>query len=403
MSHRKLTRAVAVFAALGLVAAACGGDDDTAPATSAAPATTAATATTAAPGGDDGDDALSLAAVCPSPVVFQTDWHPESEHGALYNLIGDDYRLDTDKKTVTGSLVAQGVNLDIEVEVRAGGPAIGFQSPRQQMYSDDSIHIGYSNIDNQAQSFTELPLVSVMAPLEKNPQIIMWDADVLPDVKTIADLGAQNVPIRVFGLGGFSEAFIAQGIWSAEQVDPSYDGTPSIFVSESLAGNPTAQQGFASAEPYKYENLAEYGKTPAFALLHDGGYVAYSQTLALRPAVLEEMRDCLTLLVPIIQQASVDYSSDPGRADDIIIDAVEQFDSGWTYDKDLAAFAVSTMKELGITSNGPDSTIGNFDLERVQSVIDDLRAIGGLNIPDDLTAEDMVTNEFIDPSIGYSS
>jgi hypothetical protein len=226
---------------------------------------------------------------------------------------------------------------------------------------------------------------------------------VLPDVKTIADLGTQNVPIRVFGLGGFSEAFIAQGIWSAEQVDPSYDGTPSIFVSESLAGNPTAQQGFASAEPYKYENLAEYGKTPGFALLHDGGYVAYSQTLALRPPVLEEMRDCLKLLVPIIQQASVDYMADPARADDIIIDAVEQFDSGWTYDKDIAAFAVKTMKDLGLMGNGPDDTLGNFDLSRVQSVIDDLRAIGGLDIPDDLTAEDMVTNEFIDPSIGHSS
>jgi hypothetical protein len=383
MTHRKLTKAVALVAALGLVTAACGSDSDT---------TSGGTST---PG--------TLAAVCPSPVVFQTDWHPESEHGALYNLIGDDYRLDTEKKTVTGTLVAQGVNLDIEVEVRAGGPAIGFQSPRSQMYADDSIHIGYSNIDNQAQKFAELPLISVMAPLEKNPQIIMWDPDVLPDVKTIADLGEQNVPIRVFGLGGFAEAFIAQGIWSAEQVDPSYNGTPAIFVSESLAGNPTAQQGFASAEPYKYEQLPDYGKTPAFALLHDGGYVAYSQTLALRPPVLEEMRECLKLLVPIIQQASVDYMDDPDRADDIIIDAVEQFDSGWTYDKDLAAFALTTMKDLGLMSNGPDDTLGNFDLDRVQSVIDDLRAIGGLDIPDDLTAADMVTNEFIDPSIGHSS
>ncbi len=398
MTHRKLIKSAALVAALGLVAAACGSDSDTTPVTSP-PAATTAPGGTSAPGDDSG----TLAAVCPSPVVFQTDWHPESEHGALYNLVGDDYRLDTEKKTVTGTLVSQGVNLDIEVEVRAGGPAIGFQSPRSQMYADDSIHIGYSNIDNQAQKFNELPLISVMAPLEKNPQIIMWDADVLPDVKSIADLGEQNVPIRVFGLGGFAEAFIAQGIWSAEQVDPSYNGTPAIFVSESLAGNPTAQQGFASAEPYKYEQLADYGKTPAFALLHDGGYVAYSQTLALRPPVLEEMRDCLKLLVPIIQQASVDYMDDPDRADDIIIDAVEQFDSGWTYDKDLAAFALATMKDLGLMSNGPDNTLGNFDLDRVQSVIDDLRAIGGLDIPDDLTAEDLVTNEFIDPSIGHSS
>jgi hypothetical protein len=402
MTQRKLTRAVAAFAAIGLVVAACGGDDDTTPATTAAPTTTAATG-----GGDEGGDngdAVSLAGVCPSPVVFQTDWHPQAEHGSLYNLIGNDYVLDLDAKTTRGTLVAQGVELDIEVEVRAGGPAIGFQSPRVQMYTDDSIHFGYSNIDNQIQRFEELPLISVMAPLEKNPQIIMWDPDVLPDVNSIADLGEQNVTIRVFAGGGFSDVFVAQGIWSEDQMDRGYDGSPAIFISEALAGNPLAQQGFASSEPYTYEGIPEYAKAPKFELLHDGGYVAYSQTLAMRPPVLEEMRDCLTLLVPIVQQASVDFLASPDRANAIVIDAVTQFDSGWSQDEAKTAFAVATMKELGLMSNGPDNTAGNFELDRIQKVIDDLLAIGGdLGIPADITPEDVVTNEFIDPTIGHSS
>jgi hypothetical protein len=382
MINSKMTRAVAALAALGFVVAACGGNDDSSP------------ATTAAGGG-------GLAAVCPSPVVFQTDWHPQAEHGSLYNLVGDDYALDLSAKTTRGTLVSKGVNLDIEVEVRAGGPAIGFQSPRAQMYQDDTIHFGYANTDFQIQAHDSLPLTAVMAPLQKNPQIIMWDPDVLPGVETIADLGAEGVPIRVFGIGGFAETFIAQGVWSEAQVDPSYDGTPAIFIAEALAGNPMAQQGFASSEPYTYENLAEYGKTPKFALLHDGGYVAYSQTLTMRPPVVEEMRDCLKLLIPIVQQSAVDFIASPERANAIIIDAVTQFDSGWSQDETKTAFAVATMKALGLVGNGPDGVAGSFDLNRVQQVIDDLRGLGTLDIPADLTPGDVVTNEFIDTSISY--
>jgi hypothetical protein len=382
MINSKMTRAVAVLAALGLVVAACGGNDDTSPATTT-----------------NGD---GLAAVCPSPVVFQTDWHPQAEHGSLYNLIGDDYVLDLGAKTTRGTLVSKGVNLDIEVEVRAGGPAIGFQSPRTQMYTDDSIHIGYTNTDSQIQKFDEQPVVAVMAPLQKNPQIIMWDPDVLPDVETIADLGTAGVPIRIFpGGGGFAEAFVAQGIWSEAQIDGSYDGSPAVYIAEAVAGNPLAQQGFASSEPYTYENLPEYGKTPKFALLHDGGYVAYSQTLTMRPPVVEELRDCLKLLIPIVQQASVDFIASPERANAIIIDAVIQFDSGWSQDEAKTAFAVATMKDLGLVGNSPDGVAGSFDLDRVQQVIDDLSALGTLDIPADLTPSDVVTNEFIDTSISY--
>lgn len=401
MIHSKMTRVVAAVAALGLVVAACGGDDDSSPATTAAPATTAPAGGGGGAGGGDGD-AVSLADVCPSPVVFQTDWHPQAEHGSLYNLVGDDYVLDLSAKTTRGTLVSKGVNLDIEVEVRAGGPAIGFQSPRAQMYQDDSIHFGYANTDFQIQAHDTLPLMAVMAPLNKNPQIIMWDPDVLPDIETIADLGTQGVPIRVFGIGGFAETFIAQGIWSEAQVDPSYDGTPAVFIAEALAGNPLAQQGFASSEPYTYENLAEYGKTPKFALLHDGGYVAYSQTLTMRPPVVEEMRECLKLLIPIVQQSAVDFVASPERANAIIIDAVTQFDSGWSQDEAKTAFGVATMKALGLVANGTDGVAGSFDLDRVQKVIDDLRALGTLDIPADLTPGDVVTNEFIDTSISHN-
>ncbi len=348
---------------------------------------------------DEPAETADLSSVCPSPLVIQTDWFPEAEHGALYQLIGEGYTIDSELLTVTGPMIASGQETGIDVQVRTGGPAIGFNAPRVNMYTDDSIHLGYTTTDSQATAWAELPLISVIAPLEINPQIIMWDGDVYPDVDTIADLGEAGVTVNVFAGGGFSDYFVATGVWSADQVDPSYDGSPARFIAE----GDIAQQGFASAEPYNYEFVFEdYGKAPKFQLLHDAGFQVYSQTIGVKPSDLEELRPCLEEFVPILQQAIVDFSSSPDRANAIIIETVAAFDSFWVYDQGLADYAVATMTELGLHGNGPDDTVGNMEESRIQKVIDDVRT-AGLDVPDDLTASDMFTNEFIDPSIGLDS
>jgi hypothetical protein len=389
MRRTRTTRLIAGAVALGLGIAACGGDDDAAD----------ESAETVVDEQDDQDEPAAgvLAEVCPSPLVIQTDWFPESEYGAVYNLIGDDYEVDTAQKVVTGTLVSEGVGTGIDVEVRTGGPAIGFASPRVQMYSDDSIHLGFSTLDEGALTFESAPLISVVAPLEKNPQIIMWDADTYPDIETIEDLGDAGVTINIFGGGGFSQVFVSEGIWSADQVDPSYDGSPARFIAE----GDIAQQGFASNEPYEYEfSFTEYGKRPAYQLLHDAGYEWYSQTLAVKPGDLEELRSCLELLVPIVQRSSVEFLNSPERTNAMIVDAVEQFADFWTYSEGVAEYAVETMRELGLMGNGHNGTAGDMDLDRINAMIEKIIAAGA-EVPDGVTAEVLITNEFIDPSIGY--
>ena len=402
--NRTLTRSLAVAAIAAVVAAACGGDDDddsggadsgpaATEATTAGGDTTAASETSVAAGG-----AVDLSA-CPDPIVIQTDWFPEAEHGALYEMVGEGYTVDTDKQIVRGPLVAGGEETGIEIEVRTGGPAIGDQPVSVQQYADDSITLGYANTEGQLVRYGETPVLSVVAPLEINPQIIYWDPETYPDIKTLADLGEQGVTINVFSAGTFIDVFVAEGIWTEDQIDPSYDGSPARFIAEDGA---IAQQGFASAEPYTYENVyTEWGKPVAFQTLHDAGFEVYSQTLSIRPDQLEPLRSCLEAFVPVVQQAAVDYITAPDRANAIIVDAVEQFDSFWVYDAALAEFSVNTQREQGYVGNGPDDTLGNMDEARVQRVIDKVRD-AGIDIPADLTVEDIITNEFIDPAIGLS-
>ncbi len=425
MTRSRSIRISAGVFALALIVAACGDDDDedaggaattaAAPATTTAetvpeevtepattapavteapstPATTAASSDTTAPAGG----AVDLSADCPNPLVIQTDWFAESEHGGLYEMLGDDYTVDKDTMRVKGSLVAGGEPTGIDLEIRMGGPAIGFEAPRAQIYTDDSIDIAYSNIDAQMLAWEATPLVAIMAPLEINPQIIMWDPDTYPDVHTIEDIGTEGITVNIFPGYGYADVFVAQGIWSADQVDPSYDGSPARFV-QSLD---IAQQGFASAEPYTYEfELPEYAKRPAYQLLNDAGYPTYSQTLSVLPEDVEGMAACWQKFIPIAQQAAIDFVDDPARANAIIVDAVEQVDSFWVYTPGLAEFSVQAQKDLGLVGNGPDDTLGNFDPARVDEMLQILRDAGA-EVPDDLTGEEMFTNEFIDPSIG---
>ena len=409
--NRTMLRSVGVLAVAALAAAACGGDDDdgggesTATTsggdTTAAPTTAAGGATTEASTGGStegsGGGGSGALADCPDPLVIQTDWFPEAEHGALYELVGEGYDVDVEQKVVRGPLVAGGEETGIEIEVRTGGPAIGFQPVSVQQYADDAIHLGYANTEGQILRYDETPVLSVVAPLDINPQIILWDPETYPDVETLADLGEEDVTINIFEGGTFAEVFVAEGIWNEGQIDPSYDGSPARFIAEDGA---IAQQGFASAEPYNYENVfQEWGKPVAFETLHDAGFEVYSQTLSIVPDQLETLRPCLEAFVPMVQQAQIDYINAPDRANAVIIDAVEKFDDFWVYDEGLAEYSVQTQKDLGFVGNGPDDTLGNMDEERVQGVIDQIRD-AGLEVPEDLTVEDLITNEFIDPDIG---
>jgi len=294
-------------------------------------------------------------------------------------------------------ILSDGSPAGIDLEIRTGGPAIGFSPVSAQMYTDTAIHLGYVSTDEAALNNGDLPTIAVVAPLEKNPQIIMWDPETYPDVKTIADLGELGTTINVFAGGTFIDVFVSEGVLSADQIDPSYDGGSARFIVEE---GKIAQQGFASESPFSYEQLyPEWGKPVAYQLIHDAGLEVYAQPLAIRADDLETLTPCLEKLVPAVQQATVDYTEDPAAANAIIVETVEKYADFWVYPKELADFADQTMIDLGLVGNGDDATIGNFIDTRVQGVIDKMIA-AGMEVPAELTAADISTNDFIDPAIG---
>lgn len=342
----------------------------------------------------------SLRGVCPATIVVQSSWYPQVEHAALYRLLGAGSRIDTGRKTVSGPLLARGLNTGVTLQIRAGGPAIGSQQVSAQMSADPSITLGMVNSDELIQQSVAHPLLGVVAPLELDPQVILWDPASHPDWNTIQDIGQTDTTVLYYQGIPFMDYLLGAGILRPSQVDSSYTGTPDRFVA---ARGRIAVQGYATNEPYAWEHeVAPWGKPLAYALVNDTGYPNYANLLAIRPADRPKLDSCLRRLVPIIQRAQVEFMADPAPTVDLIVRAVAA-QHGFTYTRALADYAVTTMRTEGIVDNGRDHTIGNFDNARIGRLINILTPIftgQRKAIKAALTPSDVVTNDYVDPSIG---
>ena len=388
-------KALAVIVAFGAVAAACGSDDDT---TSEPASTDAATDDTTAPA--DGE------AVCPQNLVIQTDWWPESEHGGTYKLVGEGGEADASLFTYSGPIdPAYAVGGIETVEIRSGGDAIEFQPVSAVMMTDQDITLGYVNTDDAIQSSPTVQVTAVATTLEINPQMFMWDPEQLDidldNPESIKDTGAR---LLHFGEATYVDWMIAEGFLDESQSDPNYGGAPDQWISD---GGNFMQQGFATNEVFKYENLIEWKDgAPApvdYAIIHELGWQPYPAAYSVLTERLDELSPCLELLVPKLQQAWVDYLNDPEPIGDVVIEVTEAYNNYWTLSPELNARAFELFESDGYGSNGPDDTYGNFDPERIQTLFDDFGVIlenRGITLPDGFTAESVYTNEFIDESIG---
>ncbi|MET7391651.1 hypothetical protein ACFYPT_40285 [Streptomyces sp. NPDC005529] len=342
--------------------------------------------------------AVDLSGICPATVVIQTDWQPEAEHGAMYELLGPGYTINANQKRVTGPLMIDGKHTGVKIEIRAGGSSIGFQTIPSQMYVDKSITLGYVTTDAAISAAARQPVTAVVSPLDKSPQMLMWDPASHPTWTRIADIGHSNAAVVVSKDAVFTKLLVDKGLVREKQIDTSYDGSPARFVA-----NPTiAQQGFAT-ETYSYEHeLPAWNKPVKYRLLSDVGYNVYPQALSVRSGDLGALSPCLTKLVPLIQKAQANYLDKPSTANDIILKAVKKYNDGWTYSPGIANHAVQTMKELHLVAT---NTVGGISLPRVQSAINTFTPIlraGGATVKTGLKAADIATDQFIDKNISLN-
>jgi hypothetical protein len=347
-------------------------------------------------------DALDLRGVCPSTVVFQSDWYPEMEYAAYYGLLGGRYRVDRAHKRVSGDLVASGKDTGVDLEIREGGPALGFQSVTSRMYQDSSVTLGQATLDESIQNSAAQPTLQVVAPMEYIPVAIAWDKHQHPDWNIIADIGQTKTPVLYFQTDAYMQFLLGAGLLRRSQVDGGFDGSPTRFVASK---GTIAQQIFVTQQPYVYEHELAGGRSfdLDYQLVSDTGYPLYGQGVVIRPADKDRLAPCLKKLVPIIQRSAIDTLTSPAGTGAVVVDIVRQYKDAWTYSPGLAAFTAQQMRGLGLVTNGGNHALGDFEDARVQKLIDISLPIYDAQhkaLKPNLQPQDLMTNQFIDPDIG---
>ena len=224
------------------------------------------------------------------------------------------------------------MNTGVDIEIRAGGPAIGNQSVVSTMYQDPSIMLGYVDTDQAVQTSKQFPTTAVMASVDISHQMITAGSATYPQVTKIADLKATGASVLYFQgthLDGLRHR--RRHPQPRSQVDGSYDGTPPASSpprAEGAAGlcqlrNRSCTRGRSKAgkKPVKYQLVNDIPASPP---------TSPRSPHCAAPDV-EKYSDCLKQFVPVMQRVWWTSSPTRPRPAKVILDAVKRYDTGWVY------------------------------------------------------------------------
>ena len=290
----------------------------------------------------------------------------------------------------------------MKIQIRAGGPANNFTPSTSLLYTDNSVTFGGADLDQVAQvSGSGKPVLSVFAPLDLSPVVLLWDPKQHPDFNNIADIGETNTQVIYFQGATYMAFLLGAGLLRPKQVSATYGGTPDQWVAKK---GDLVQQGFVTNEVIRYQtDKSVWGKPVAYQLVADSGYPVYPETLTIRPDRKDELAPCLKKLVPIMQRSTAGYYKDSGPTNEFIGEVNKKMPKSFGYTKQQGDAAFKAMQENAIIGNGRNADVGDFDMTRVQrilTIVTPIFAAQKTPVKQGLTPDQMVTNEFIDPSIG---
>src|SRR5918994_243564 len=252
-------------------------------------------------------------------VTFGTNWKAQAEHGGFY-------------QAVAGGIYEK---YGLEVTVRPGGPQVN----HAQLLAAGQIDFNMGGNVFGAFNYVlnDIPMVTVAATFQKDPQILMAHPD--QGFKTLADLKGHPILISQDARTTFWEWLKAEYGFTDDMIRP-YTFNPAPF----LADKSVIQQGYLTSEPFGIER--EGGFTPKVFLLADAGYDTYSTTIETSWRLVEEDPDLVQRFVDASIEGWYSYLyGDPSPANALI-----KHDNPDMTDEQIA-YSVEKMKEYGIVED----------------------------------------------------
>ena len=294
-------------------------------------------------------------------LTFGTNWKAEAEHGGFYEAVAD------------GTYARHG----LEVTIRQGGPQVN----HSQLLAAGRIDLNMGgNLFGQF-NFTQndIPMVTVAAIFQKEPQVIIAH----PDVTSFAGLKGKTIFLG-------SDGRLTFWLWlkQAYGLEDSQLRPYSFSAAPFLADKNSAQQGYVTSEPFAIQK--EGGFKPSVLVMADHGYDTYSTTIETSKKMVSERPDVVQRFVDASIEGWYTYLyGDPTPANKLI-----KADNPEMTDEQIA-FSIHAMKEYGIVDSGDalKEGIGAMTKERWASFYK--KAVGWGAYPGNLPVDQMYTLAFV--------
>jgi hypothetical protein len=350
-----------------------------------------------------------LSGVCPNPLVVQTNWLPESDHGGLYELIGSGGTMK--QYSYKGPLGSTGIDL----QILSGGPGDSYLPTATTLYTSNPVAGVTANLTEDSTETTlqlskKFPTIGVVTLQDHDPQVLIYDPSKFASRSTVADMvkaANQGAHFYVTSLTTvYVEYLIKAGVPQSAFIG-GYSGDLGKFVTGSGL---IINQGYSDSEPYTlaHDTPAWGGKPIKYTYVYKLGLNDYPSAIQVASGKLTQMTPCLKKLVPMIQTAQVDYAKNPTTVDNVLAQFNPTYSASyWTTPTAESAWAINLQKSQDIVGNGINGTgaAGEFDLQRTTAMIKLLLPIFATASPGtynpNATASELVTNAFIDKSIRY--
>ena len=311
---------------------------------------------------------LTGAAQALDQVTFGTNWKAQAEHGGFYQAVA------------TGIYEKHG----LDVTIRPGGPQVN----HAQLLAAGQIDFNMGGNVFGAFNYVlnDIPMVTVAATFQKDPQILMAHPD--QGYKTLADLKRHPILISQDARTTYWEWLKAQFGFTDDMVRP-YTFNPAPFLADPSA----IQQGYLTSEPFAVER--EGGFVPQVFLLADAGYDTYSTTIETSWRLVDENPDLVQRFIDASIEGWYSYLyGDPGPANALI-----KADNPDMTDEQIA-YSIAKLKEYGIVDSreAEQFGIGAMTDERWRNFFR-FAADAGL-YPKDLDLSRAYTLHFVNKKVG---
>jgi NitT/TauT family transport system substrate-binding protein len=277
-------------------------------------------------------------------IALQLNWYPEAEHGGFYAAqvhgIFDKYNL--------------------EVEIRAGGKT----TVTPQELALGRIQFGIANADDVLMARSQdVPLVTLMAPIQNGPRCIMVRKDSgitsfqeLKNIKLQIDSSRPYVPFLK------SKGFLTEGI----EIVP-YFGSVAQLVSEKGVGT----QGYSFSEPFM---ARQQGVEVTELMMSEIGYNPYCSVLITTESYMSKHDDICRRMTLACIEGWKKYIASPAESNAVILSKNKQ-----GLEKAALDFGVEALKPLCLIGDKDDSAIGSMTRDRWVQLSDTLASLKLIN------------------------